>query len=102
MGRRKSNRQWNVAAECEEDSCIIVDSTRRGKSMPDALSKTVPIWCAVLNRLLFQNMPWSHALRTSAQAVGRSEHAQIEARLDSFVEDTKVSKGRHNPFLVWD
>ncbi|CAH7673332.1 initiator tRNA phosphoribosyl transferase [Phakopsora pachyrhizi] len=28
---------------------VIVDSTRRGKRFPDALSKTVPIWCAVLN-----------------------------------------------------
>ncbi|GME94801.1 unnamed protein product [Ambrosiozyma monospora] len=30
----------------------IVDSTRRGKRMPDALSKTVPIWCAVLNNIM--------------------------------------------------
>ena len=30
--------------------CILVDSTRRGKRYPDALAKTVPIWCAVLNR----------------------------------------------------
>ncbi|KAF7732014.1 hypothetical protein EC973_007119 [Apophysomyces ossiformis] len=30
--------------------CIIVDSTRKGKRMPDALSKTVPIWCATINR----------------------------------------------------
>ncbi|WFD29340.1 tRNA A64-2'-O-ribosylphosphate transferase [Malassezia sp. CBS 17886] len=28
--------------------CILVDSTRKGKRFPDALSKTVPIWCAVL------------------------------------------------------
>lgn len=33
----------------QKNGCIIVDSTRRGKAMPDALSKTVPIWCAVLN-----------------------------------------------------
>ena len=30
--------------------CIIVDSTRRGKPMPDALTKTLPTWCAVLNQ----------------------------------------------------
>ena len=29
---------------------ILVDSTRAGKRLPDALSKTVPIWCAVINR----------------------------------------------------
>ncbi|GAQ80688.1 initiator tRNA phosphoribosyl transferase family protein [Klebsormidium nitens] len=32
--------------------CIIVDATRRGKRYPDSLSKTVPIWCCVLNRAL--------------------------------------------------
>ena len=29
-----------------------MDSTRAGKRLPDALSKTVPIWCAVVNRAL--------------------------------------------------
>ncbi|GAB5369525.1 hypothetical protein AAMO2058_001412200 [Amorphochlora amoebiformis] len=29
--------------------CIIVDSTRKGKKFPDSLSKTIPIWCSVLN-----------------------------------------------------
>ena len=33
---------------------IIVDSTRRGKSFPDSLSKTIPIWCCILNRLKFR------------------------------------------------
>ncbi|KAH8919833.1 hypothetical protein BT69DRAFT_460589 [Atractiella rhizophila] len=28
---------------------ILVDSTRRGKRFPDALLKTVPLWCAVIN-----------------------------------------------------
>ncbi|KAF8589517.1 hypothetical protein K439DRAFT_365218 [Ramaria rubella] len=28
---------------------ILVDSTRHGKRFPDALSKTIPIWCAVVN-----------------------------------------------------
>lgn len=31
---------------------MIVDATRRGKRYPDSLSKTVPIWCCVLNRAL--------------------------------------------------
>ncbi|CAJ0846093.1 19926_t:CDS:10 [Entrophospora sp. SA101] len=29
--------------------CIIVDSTRNGKRMPDSLSKTIPIWCSTIN-----------------------------------------------------
>lgn len=37
----------------ENQGIIIVDSTRRGKTMPDALSKTIPIWCAVLNFIMF-------------------------------------------------
>ncbi len=38
---------------CEYNGVIIVDSTRRGKSFPDSLSKTVPIWCCVLNRFIY-------------------------------------------------
>ncbi|RYO89263.1 hypothetical protein DL766_000900 [Monosporascus sp. MC13-8B] len=41
----------------ERDGCVVVDSTRRGKRMPDALSKTVPIWCCVLNNALFPAPP---------------------------------------------
>lgn len=32
-----------------QNRCIIVDSTRKGKRVPDALSKTIPIWCATIN-----------------------------------------------------
>ncbi|KAF9206886.1 hypothetical protein BGZ49_001611 [Haplosporangium sp. Z 27] len=32
--------------------CIIVDSTRKGKRVPDALSKTIPIWCATINNAI--------------------------------------------------
>ncbi|MCJ1256820.1 hypothetical protein MMC24_004644 [Lignoscripta atroalba] len=70
--------------------CIVVDSTRRGKSMPDALSKTVPIWCAVINRLLFPGLPAAHSLNAPLEVIGPSEHAQIEARLDSFLNDAKA------------
>ncbi|KAH7355542.1 initiator tRNA phosphoribosyl transferase-domain-containing protein [Pyrenochaeta sp. MPI-SDFR-AT-0127] len=64
---------------------VIVDSTRRGKSMPDALSKTVPIWCCVINRAIFSNENGKHGLYTPPQAVSESEHAQIEKRIDGFV-----------------
>ncbi|KAF2654232.1 hypothetical protein K491DRAFT_601250 [Lophiostoma macrostomum CBS 122681] len=66
--------------------CVIVDSTRRGKSMPDALLKTVPIWCCVMNRALFAESG-SHDLHTPPQAVSASEHAQIEERIDRFVRE---------------
>ncbi|KAK3717855.1 tRNA A64-2'-O-ribosylphosphate transferase [Vermiconidia calcicola] len=69
--------------------CIIVDSTRRGKSMPDALSKTVPIWTAVLNCLLFPDHPSTHSLRSPGDVVSPSEHAQIEQRLSRFVMELR-------------
>lgn len=65
--------------------CVVVDSTRRGKSIPDALSKTVPIWCCVMNRAIFPDSG-PHALHTPPQAVSASEHAQIERRIDGFVK----------------
>lgn len=55
--------------------------------MPDALSKTIPIWCAVLNRALFpSHRPGPrHALHTPPQVVSPSEHAQIAALLPKFL-----------------
>ncbi|KAF2733527.1 tRNA A64-2'-O-ribosylphosphate transferase, partial [Polyplosphaeria fusca] len=67
-----------------ESGCVIVDSTRRGKSMPDALSKTVPIWCCVINRALFPED--RHELYTSPQAVSEYEHSKIEERIEDFVK----------------
>ncbi|KAF2205176.1 hypothetical protein GQ43DRAFT_437295 [Delitschia confertaspora ATCC 74209] len=70
------------------NGAVVVDSTRRGKSMPDALSKTVPIWCCVLNRAIFPDLG-PHPLYTPPQAVSPSEHSQIEKRIDSFVQQFK-------------
>ncbi|KAK9369020.1 tRNA A64-2'-O-ribosylphosphate transferase [Lipomyces kononenkoae] len=61
---------------------VIVDSTRRGKRMPDALSKTVPIWCAVVNNAVFG----AGSLHTSPAAVSASEHAQIEAQIGTWTQ----------------
>ncbi|EFQ27959.1 initiator tRNA phosphoribosyl transferase [Colletotrichum graminicola M1.001] len=69
----------------EHDGCIIVDSTRRGKRMPDALSKTIPVWCAVLNMALFPDLPHADRLFTPPNVVSASEHAQIAALLPSFL-----------------
>ena len=57
--------------------------------MPDALSKTVPIWCAVLNRLLFPEWTHVHQLHTPRSAVSLSEYAQIEARIEEFVRSAQ-------------
>jgi tRNA A64-2'-O-ribosylphosphate transferase len=52
--------------------------------MPDALSKTIPIWCSVVNRQLFPDDKESHDLYTPPQVVSPSEHAQILALLPKF------------------
>ncbi|KAI0101567.1 initiator tRNA phosphoribosyl transferase [Nemania sp. FL0031] len=97
--------QWNFSSRRlnlhllaligRHDGCIVVDSTRRGKQMPDALSKTVPIWCCVLNHVLFPKTdtemeaeaeePHRHRLYTPPNVVSPSEHAQAEARIPEHV-----------------
>ncbi|KAF8318396.1 initiator tRNA phosphoribosyl transferase [Clavulina sp. PMI_390] len=75
---------------------IIVDSTRRGKRFPDALSKTIPIWCAVINRALRMlyhedNQDWDDALYTSPKAVSESEHEQIKQMVSSWAKELTAS-----------
>ena len=54
----------DVAAQVvKAGGAVIVDSTRRGKRFPDSFSRTVPIWCAVLNGIAFGTVclhlpPW--------------------------------------------
>ncbi|KAG9072794.1 hypothetical protein KI688_000572 [Linnemannia hyalina] len=45
-------RRYNphlITTIIKHGGCIIVDSTRKGKRVPDALSKTIPIWCGTIN-----------------------------------------------------
>ncbi|KAL4806157.1 tRNA A64-2'-O-ribosylphosphate transferase [Aspergillus unguis] len=72
--------------------CIIVDSTRRGKLMPDALSKTIPIWCAVINRALFPSETAYHSVELPPNYLGASEESQIAHRIDSFVHSLESLK----------
>lgn len=58
--------------------------------MPDALSKTVPIWCCVLNRALFPDNPDCHGLHVPPNVVSDSEKSQIEARIPDFVASFKL------------
>ncbi|CAE6471058.1 unnamed protein product [Rhizoctonia solani] len=64
---------------------ILVDSTRRGKRHPDALSRTVPIWCAVINRAL--GLEGEHSgLFTPPDSVSPSEHAQMSDGINKWAE----------------
>ncbi|RYP00060.1 hypothetical protein DL764_006610 [Monosporascus ibericus] len=90
----------------ERDGCVVVDSTRRGKRMPDALSKTVPIWCCVLNNALFPaspereegegggdgdadgdagGRPLAFDIHVPPNVVSDSERAQMRARIPEHV-----------------
>lgn len=40
-----------LTAAAKHGGVVIVDVTRRGKVWPDSLSKTVPIWCTIVNIL---------------------------------------------------
>ncbi|KAK7421397.1 tRNA A64-2'-O-ribosylphosphate transferase [Neonectria punicea] len=68
----------------KNDGIIIVDSTRRGKRMPDALSTTLPIWCAVINLALLPSHPASPTLHLPS-TFSPSTHAQITALLPQFL-----------------
>jgi len=63
---------------------ILVDSTRRGKRMPDALSKTVPIWCAVINRCVSKGEEWNETYFPE-ESVSAQEMSSIETLIPSFV-----------------
>ena len=75
----------------QHGGAILVDSTRRGKNMPDAFLKTVPIWVAVMNRTLFPDKTDLHPLQCppAPDDLGQSEVSQIEGRLDGFVTSLK-------------
>ncbi|KAK4686637.1 tRNA A64-2'-O-ribosylphosphate transferase, partial [Tremellales sp. Uapishka_1] len=96
---RRSNLSLAAHAE-EQGGFIIVDSTRRGKRMPDGLSKTVPMWCAVINLALkirrsrspsTSEQRWDTDLYLPPQIVSPSEKAQIEARLRGWAEALEES-----------
>ncbi|OQD73501.1 hypothetical protein PENDEC_c015G01825 [Penicillium decumbens] len=60
--------------------------------MPDALSKTIPIWCAVINRALFPTESAFHPVQLPPNFLGESEESQIENRIDGFVSSLKGLK----------
>ena len=86
----------NVVDQCSHSNgCIIVDASVR-KEMPDSFSRTIPIWCAVLNRIVARyrqelGMPsfknWDESLYTPSWLVSKEEHATMEALIDIRVQE---------------
>ena len=62
--------------------CVIVDATRRGKMFPDALSKTVPIWCAVVNTAV--------ALYRTDAGTGDGDGFATDLKLPSWVPEAEA------------
>jgi tRNA A64-2'-O-ribosylphosphate transferase len=89
---RRSNLALAEMAE-KKGGIILVDSTRRGKRMPDALSKTVPLWCTVINRAIAKRWKkdWDCQLYTPPNIVSASEKDQIEEKLDAWADILEVS-----------
>lgn len=71
----------------EFNGIILVDSTRRGKTIPDALSKTVPIWCATLNYIM--NGGPDHPtnwLFSPAQFISKNEYSSMIKLIPEFAQ----------------
>ncbi|KAF9243194.1 initiator tRNA phosphoribosyl transferase [Melanogaster broomeanus] len=81
----------------EHAGLVLVDSTRAGKRIPDALSKTVPIWCSVINRAILKQSVdhrlynWDTTLYTPPGVVSPQEHSQIERKLDAWASELAAS-----------
>lgn len=71
----------------ENNGLIIVDSTRRGKTMPDALSKTIPIWCAVLNYVMYGSGHESNWFFAPLNIISKSEASSIIKLIPEFSQN---------------
>ena len=78
------------------ERCLLVDSTRSGKQMPDSFAKTVPIWCCVVNRAVklrarIETTDWDEQLYCPPQCVSRQEHAEILKKIPGWTTALAVS-----------
>jgi tRNA A64-2'-O-ribosylphosphate transferase len=85
--------------------CLILDSSVR-KELPDSLSRTIPIWACVMNRIVARfredlNLPplktWDMTLHTPSWIVSNDEHELICRILDDRVESLYASGAIVNP-----
>ncbi|KAG0319004.1 hypothetical protein BGZ97_002935, partial [Linnemannia gamsii] len=94
-------RRYNphlISTIIKHGGCIIVDSTRKGKRVPDALSKTIPIWCATINNavrkcaLKNQAAQVNRGYADSAAATGQSSKEQDESSTsNTAAEETAIT-----------
>jgi tRNA A64-2'-O-ribosylphosphate transferase len=85
--------------------CYLVDSSVR-KILPDSFSRTIPIWCCVLNRIIQRyrdemnascDNQWDAKLYTPASIVSVEEHTVISNLIDSRVDMLYESRAVVDP-----
>lgn len=68
---------------------VLIDTTRRGKSYPDALRRTLPVFTSVWNQTLFGDSGDTGVNDFQAFGLEKGEISQIEGRLPAFVQSLK-------------
>ncbi|KAJ3110800.1 hypothetical protein HDU96_006262 [Phlyctochytrium bullatum] len=103
---RRMNRHV-LETIADSGGCIIVDSTRHGKRIPDSMAKTIPIWCCTINNAVWRHrhggagpdtgrqgedgldageLEWDREVHTLPSVVSRNEHEEISKAISGFVE----------------
>ncbi|KAJ2563137.1 tRNA A64-2'-O-ribosylphosphate transferase [Coemansia sp. RSA 1822] len=72
----------------QHKGCILVDSTRKGKRMPDSFSRTIPIWCAVWNTAvqMLRGTEWDCKVYTPPRVVSESENSHMSNLVPAFAD----------------
>ena len=98
------------------NGCFLIDSSVR-KLLPDSFSRTIPIWCCVINRIVQRyrtefgvnnnfsrddDNQWDTELHTPASIISPEEHTQISSLIDSRVELLYQSKAIVDPQRLVD
>ena len=96
--KRLNLQVLDVVQSC--GGCFVVDASK-SKKLPDSLSRTIPIWCAVINLSVF-HLAEQHSVEldaalwegcsqkflfTPAEVISDEERSEIGARLDGLVSD---------------
>jgi len=99
----QSRLNLHIAVQAaERGGAMIVDSTRKGKEFPDSLTRTIPIWAAVLNALVAKE-PNDLSPPTPAVIlppwVPASEAATVSALVQEWAQALRGSGGFDVPAL---
>jgi hypothetical protein len=75
-----------AVAAGERGAVLVVDATRHGKRFPDALARTVPLWAAVVNTIVFgEGGPGPDIAALLPPFVPPSEKSLLRARLPAIL-----------------